>query len=137
VYWILGPTFQRGAGGAAEDRALKVELFKGGLLVTDRTGDRRSFVVKRQLPGKDRAYVVALHPKAEDAIDLDEAVVADEDHLIRFAMVTGEEDAPGSDFGAETHAATRREAARETADFRRRTCTSSDRTWNRCGFRVI
>jgi hypothetical protein len=64
-YWILGPTFKRGAGGAAEDRALKVELFRRGLLITDRRGDRQSFVVKRHVPGKGRVYVVALRPRAE------------------------------------------------------------------------
>lgn len=64
-YLILGPTFKRVAGGAAEDLALKRELFRRGLLVTDRRGDRRSFVVKRYVPGKGRVYVVALRLKAE------------------------------------------------------------------------
>ncbi|MGO9741549.1 MAG: hypothetical protein ACLPN5_08570 [Roseiarcus sp.] len=64
-YWIPGPTFKRVAGGAAEDRALKGELFRRGLLETDRRGERVSYVIKRALPGKGREYVVALRAKAE------------------------------------------------------------------------
>jgi hypothetical protein len=64
-YLFPPPTFKQVAGGTAEDRALKRELFKRGLLVTDRRGERVSFVVKRYVPGKGRVYVVALRAKAE------------------------------------------------------------------------
>ena len=64
-YLIPPPIFKGVAGGAAEDRALKRELLKRGLLITDRRGERVSFVVKRHVPGKGRVYVVALRLKAK------------------------------------------------------------------------
>ena len=63
-YWIPGPIFKTVAGGAREERALKEELFRRGLLVTDRRGDRVSYVVKRTLPNRSRPNFVVLRHKA-------------------------------------------------------------------------
>jgi hypothetical protein len=63
-YWIPGPTFRRIAGSKAEDLTLKRDLYALGLLVTDRRGDRLSYVVKRLLPDGSRPFFVVLRAKS-------------------------------------------------------------------------
>jgi hypothetical protein len=59
-YWIPGDRFEEVAGGSHEALALKKELFRQGLLVTDRRGNGVSYVVKRPLPDGTRPFLVVL-----------------------------------------------------------------------------
>ena len=58
--WLTNARFERIAGGKAEARRLKEQLWGEGRLFASRRGGRVSFVVKRPFPGLDRQYVVAL-----------------------------------------------------------------------------
>ena len=59
-YWIPGDQFEVVAGGSREALALKKELFRRRLIVTDRRGTGVSYVVKRPLPDGTRPFFVVV-----------------------------------------------------------------------------
>ncbi len=58
--WLPYARFESIAGGPAESRALKAELHPKGLIASEMRGQRRSFSVKRDIPGLRRTRVIAL-----------------------------------------------------------------------------
>ena len=58
--WLPYAGFERIAGGPAWCHALKVQLHARGLIASERRGKRRSFSVKRDIPGLRRTRVIAL-----------------------------------------------------------------------------
>jgi putative DNA primase/helicase len=58
--WLPYACFERIAGGPAESRALKAELHAKGHIASEGRGQRRSFSVKRDIPGLGRVRVIAL-----------------------------------------------------------------------------
>ena len=58
--WLPYARFESIAGGPAESRALKAELHAKGLIMSELGGKRRSFSVKRDIPGLKRTRVIAL-----------------------------------------------------------------------------
>ncbi len=63
-YWIPTERFMEIAGDEAQDEALKQELYRRGLLMTGKRGDRRNFTIKRTTPDGLRPYFVVLRQKA-------------------------------------------------------------------------
>jgi hypothetical protein len=63
-YRIPTERFMEIAGDEAQDEALKQELYRRGLLVTGKRGDRRNFTIKRTTPDGLRPYFVVLWQKA-------------------------------------------------------------------------
>ena len=61
-YWLTQSRFEEIAGGRREANDLKAELDQRGLIATEGRGEKLNFVVKRQIPGLGRRYVVALTP---------------------------------------------------------------------------
>ncbi len=61
--WLPYACFERIAGGPAESQALKAELHLKGLIRSERRGKRRSFLVKRDIPGLRRPRVIALRAR--------------------------------------------------------------------------
>ena len=59
-YWLPYERFEQVAGGPREAAALKQDLHRRGILVTDRRGQGLSFVVKRALPDGSRPFFVVL-----------------------------------------------------------------------------
>jgi hypothetical protein len=74
-YWIPGPVFERVAGGASEALALKKELFRRGLLMTDHRGSGFSYVVKRPLPDGTRPNFVVIRHTRNQAPALGQALL--------------------------------------------------------------
>jgi hypothetical protein len=66
-YWIPGDRFEEVVGGSREASAVKKELFRRGLLVTDRRGTGLSYVVKRPLPDGARPFFVVIRHTAKKA----------------------------------------------------------------------
>ncbi len=61
--WLPSACFKRIAGSPAESQALKTELHTKGLIASERRGQRRSFSVKRDIPGLGRVRVIALRAR--------------------------------------------------------------------------
>jgi hypothetical protein len=61
--WLPYARFESIAGGPAESRALKAELHVKGLIASEGRGKRRSFSVKRDIPGLRRTRVIALRAR--------------------------------------------------------------------------
>jgi hypothetical protein len=61
--WLPYARFESIAGGPAESRALKAELHAKGLIASEMRGQRRSFSVKRDIPGLRRTRVIALRAR--------------------------------------------------------------------------
>ena len=66
-YWIPGERFEQVAGGTREALALKKELFRRGLIVTDRRGAGVSYVVKRPLPDGSRPFFVVVRHRPQQS----------------------------------------------------------------------
>jgi len=62
-YWLADARFQSIAGGKNAALDLKRQLAARGLLATVRRGEGLSYVVKRNVPGVGRSFVVALRRK--------------------------------------------------------------------------
>ncbi len=75
-YWIPGDRFEEVSGGFREALALKKELFRRGLLVTDRRGAGVSYVVKRALPDGSRPFFVVIRHKPNKSQGLGQALEA-------------------------------------------------------------
>ncbi len=61
--WLPYARFERIAGGAAEAKALKLELRAKGLIVSEPRGKKHYFSVKREIRGLGRERVIALRLK--------------------------------------------------------------------------
>jgi len=61
--WLPSACFKRIAGSPAESQALKTELHTKGLIASERRGERRSFSIKRHIPGLGRVRVIAVHAR--------------------------------------------------------------------------
>ena len=66
-YWIPGAQFEVVAGGSREALALKQELFRRRLIVTDRRGAGVSYVVKRPLPDGTRPFFVVIRHRPQQS----------------------------------------------------------------------
>jgi hypothetical protein len=75
-YWISGARFEQVAGGAREAASLKQDLFRRGILVTDRRGNGLSFVVKRALPDGSRPFFVVLRRQPQKSPARGQALAA-------------------------------------------------------------
>ncbi len=64
-YWLTDKRFEEIAGGKSRANRLKADLLGRGLIATEGRGNALNFVVKRQIPGLGRKYVVALIPGAK------------------------------------------------------------------------
>jgi hypothetical protein len=62
-YWLANRLFDQIVGGKKNGESLKRELLEREQIATEARGKARSFVVKRDIPGKGRQYVVALRPR--------------------------------------------------------------------------
>ncbi len=58
--WLTNRCLESIASGKTEADLLKGELHKRGILVTNKRGERLSYVVKRDVPGLNRLWMVAL-----------------------------------------------------------------------------
>jgi hypothetical protein len=61
--WLPYACFRRVAGSPPESQALKMELHAKRLIASERRGQRRSFSVKRDIPGLGRVRVIALRAR--------------------------------------------------------------------------
>jgi hypothetical protein len=76
-YWFPYERFEQVAGGAREAAALKKELFRRRLIVTDRRGAAGvSYVVKRPLPDGSRPFFVVLRHRPHQSPTRGQAHVA-------------------------------------------------------------
>jgi hypothetical protein len=75
-YWIPGSIFEQVAGRARDALALKKELYRRGLLVTDRRGTGVSYVVKRPLPDGTRPFFVVIWHKPKQPPALGHSLTA-------------------------------------------------------------
>ena len=67
-YWLTQNRFEKIAGGKREANRLKADLLGRRLIATEPRGDNKlNFVVKRQIPGLGRKYVVAMIPGGKRA----------------------------------------------------------------------
>ena len=66
-YWIPSDRFEEVASSARDALALKKELFRRGLIETDRRGNGVSYVVKRPLPDGARPFFVVIRHRAKKA----------------------------------------------------------------------
>jgi hypothetical protein len=69
-YWIPTERFMEIAGDEAQDEALKQELYRRGLLMTNKRGHRRNFTIKRTTPDGLRPYFVVLRQKGSTIASL-------------------------------------------------------------------
>ena len=75
-YWFPDAQFEQVAGGAREAAALKQDLLRRGILVTDRRGQGLSFVVKRALPDGTRPFFVVLRHQPKNLQGRGQALAA-------------------------------------------------------------
>ena len=75
-YWIPGDRFEVVAGGSREALALKKELFRRRLIVTDRRGTGVSYVVKRPLPDGTRPFFVVIRHNPQKSPGRGQALAA-------------------------------------------------------------
>ncbi len=70
-YWLPDERFEQVVGGPREAAALKQDLLRRGILVTDRRGQGLSFVVKRAAPGWQSAVLRRSPAPAPEATGAD------------------------------------------------------------------